>query len=76
MTASVRLARSSAEIASIAPALLAAHDTKERDATLAALEADEKSLQQAIDEIAAGAGRGVIASRKRGGWGQRRARGR
>ncbi len=53
MTASVRLARSSAEIASIAPALLAAHDMKERDATLATLQADEKSLRHAIDEIAA-----------------------
>jgi methyl-accepting chemotaxis protein len=66
MTASVRLARSSAEIASIAPALLAAHDTKERDATLAALEADEKSLQQAIDEIAAGAGSGEATGALRG----------
>jgi methyl-accepting chemotaxis protein len=66
MTASVRLARSSAEIASIAPALLAAHDMKERDATLAALEADEKSLRQAIDEIAATAGSGEAIGALRG----------
>ncbi len=53
MSASVRLARSSAEIASIAPALLAAHDVKEREAALTALHADERSLLQAIDDIAA-----------------------
>jgi methyl-accepting chemotaxis protein len=56
MSASVRLARSSAEIVSIAPALLAAHDMKERDATLAAARVDERALQQAIDEIAASGG--------------------
>jgi methyl-accepting chemotaxis protein len=53
MSASVRLAKSSAEIVSIAPALLAAHDIKQREASVAALQIDEKSLQQAIEEIGA-----------------------
>ncbi len=56
MSASVRLAKSSAEIVSIAPALLAARDMKERDATLAAARADERALQQTIDEIAVSGG--------------------
>jgi methyl-accepting chemotaxis protein len=56
MSASVRLAKSSAEIVSIAPALLAAHDIKQREATVAALQIDEKTLQQAIEEIGASHG--------------------
>ncbi|MGO8915066.1 MAG: methyl-accepting chemotaxis protein [Stellaceae bacterium] len=56
MSASVRLAKSSADLVAIAPALLTAHDAKQRDATLAAVRADERALQQAIDEIAAVAG--------------------
>jgi len=66
MAASVRLARSSAEIASIAPALLAAHDMKERDATLALLKADEQSLRQAVDAIAASDGNGEAIGALRG----------
>ncbi|HUJ99386.1 MAG TPA: methyl-accepting chemotaxis protein [Stellaceae bacterium] len=70
MTASVRLARSSAEIVSIAPALLAAHDMKEHDATLATLQADQKSLQQAIDAIASTANRDQTIGALRGAAGQ------
>jgi methyl-accepting chemotaxis protein len=56
MSASVRLAKGSAEIVSVAPALLAANDKKERDAAIAALEADQRQLQRAIDQLAATAG--------------------
>jgi methyl-accepting chemotaxis protein len=56
MSASVRLTKSSAEIVAIAPALLAAHDMKQRDATVAALKSDEQSLRQAIDAIGASDG--------------------
>ena len=40
MGASLRLTKSSAEITAVAPALLAAADTKEREATLDALQAE------------------------------------
>src|SRR5690349_15950279 len=56
MSASLRLAKSSAEIASAAPALLAANDKKARNAEIASLEADQRELQKAIDELATAPG--------------------
>ena len=53
MAESLRLAKSSAEIAAVAPALIAASDMKERAATLAALQADQQDLNRAIDALAA-----------------------
>jgi methyl-accepting chemotaxis protein len=53
MGASLRLTKSSAEITAVAPALLAAADTKEREATLEALQADQQELGRAIDALAA-----------------------
>jgi methyl-accepting chemotaxis protein len=52
MSASLRLAKSSAEIASAAPALLSANDKKERDSEIVSLESDRRQLTKAIDEIA------------------------
>lgn len=56
MSVSLRLAKSSAGIAAVAPALLAAADMKERAATLAALQADQQELGRAIDELSATSG--------------------
>jgi methyl-accepting chemotaxis protein len=53
MSASLRLAKSSAEIASVAPALLAADDKQEREREIAALQADQRDLKQAIERLAA-----------------------
>ena len=56
MSASLRLAKSSAEIASAAPALLAAINKRERDTEIALLESDQRELQKAIDELATAPG--------------------
>src|SRR5258708_18281513 len=56
MSASMRLAKSSAEITAVAPSLLAAADLKERAATLAALQSSQQELTRAIDLLAAMAG--------------------
>jgi methyl-accepting chemotaxis protein len=56
LDASLRLTKSSAEITAVAPALLAAADTKERAATLDALQADQQELGRAIDALAATSG--------------------
>jgi methyl-accepting chemotaxis protein len=56
MSASLRLAKSSAEIASVAPALLAANDKKARDTEIASLQADQRDLRQAIDQLASAPG--------------------
>jgi methyl-accepting chemotaxis protein len=53
MSSSVRLAKSSAEIVSIAPALLAAANPAERQAALASLQADQDQLNRAIAAIGA-----------------------
>ncbi len=53
MSVSLRLAKGSAGIAAVAPALLAAADMKEHAATVAALEADQQELGRAIDALAA-----------------------
>src|SRR6516225_7479904 len=47
MSASLRLAKSSAEIASAAPALLAAINKRERDTEIALLESDQRELATA-----------------------------
>ena len=56
MSASLRLAKGSAEIASVAPALLAANDEKERQTEIASLQADQRDLQEAIEALAAAPG--------------------
>jgi methyl-accepting chemotaxis protein len=66
MSASVRLAKSSAEIASIAPALAAAQNLEDRDTTMTALKADQAALRQAIDAIAASGGQGATIDTLRG----------
>ena len=53
MSQSLRLAKSSAEIVSIAPALVSASDVKARQAALTALQADQQDLTSAIDALAA-----------------------
>jgi methyl-accepting chemotaxis protein len=56
MSASMRLAKSSAEITTVAPSLLAAADLDKRAATLAALQSSQQQLARAIDALAATAG--------------------
>jgi methyl-accepting chemotaxis protein len=51
MSESVRLAKSSAEIVSIAPTLFAANDTNERQAALTALKVHQEALASAIDAL-------------------------
>jgi methyl-accepting chemotaxis protein len=53
MSASLELAKSSAEIAAVAPSLAAAGDAKARMAALAQLRADQEELNRAIDALAA-----------------------
>ena len=53
MSTSVRLAKGSAEVAAVAPALLAAPDTNAQAATVATLQADQQELNAAIDALAA-----------------------
>ena len=62
MGQSLRLAKGSAEIASIAPVLLASADMKERQATLSALQVAQQELSQAIDGLAATPGGGETAT--------------
>src|SRR5216683_1893776 len=52
MSQSLRLAKSSAEIVSIAPALFAANDLKERQIAVTALQAHQQELTSAIDALA------------------------
>jgi methyl-accepting chemotaxis protein len=61
MSVSLKLAKSSAGIAAVAPALLAAADMKEHAATLAALQADQQELGRAIEALAATPG-GIAAT--------------
>jgi phosphoglycerate-specific signal transduction histidine kinase len=58
MSLSLRLVRSSAEIVSVAPSLVAAGDAKERDAAVASLQADQRGLESAVDALAATPGGG------------------
>ncbi|HKW55202.1 MAG TPA: methyl-accepting chemotaxis protein [Stellaceae bacterium] len=51
MSESVRLAKSSAEIVSIAPTLFAANDANERQAALDAVKAHQEELASAIDAL-------------------------
>jgi methyl-accepting chemotaxis protein len=53
MGVSLRLSKSSAEIAAVAPALQAATNMNERASALAALQADQQELASAIDALAA-----------------------
>lgn len=53
MSLSLRLAKSSTEIVSGAPALLAANDMKERQVAVASLQADRQELGRAIEDLAA-----------------------
>ncbi|HEX7969890.1 MAG TPA: methyl-accepting chemotaxis protein [Stellaceae bacterium] len=53
MSLSLRLAKSSAEIVSIAPVLLAANDLSERQAAVTSLEASRQELSRATDALAA-----------------------
>ncbi|HYM02654.1 MAG TPA: methyl-accepting chemotaxis protein, partial [Stellaceae bacterium] len=53
MSLSLRLAKSSAEIVSAAPSLLAATDAKEREAAVGALQTYQRDLSSAIDALAA-----------------------
>jgi len=53
MGVSLRLAKSSAEISAVAPALLAAAGANERASALSALQADQRELNSAIDALAA-----------------------
>ena len=62
MGLSLRLAKSSAEVAGAAPALVAAGDLRERDRAVAALAADQRSLDQVVRALGAGAaGQGATA---------------
>jgi methyl-accepting chemotaxis protein len=56
MSASLDLAKSSAEITAVAPSLVAAGNTKERTTTLGQLQADQEQLRRAIDALAATSG--------------------
>lgn len=56
MSASLRLAKSSAEIAAAAPELLVADDKQGREQEIASLQADQRDLQQAIERLAAASG--------------------
>ena len=56
MSLSLRLAKSSAQVASAAPAVLAAADLRQRDAAVAALTANQHALDQVIDALSATAG--------------------
>jgi methyl-accepting chemotaxis protein len=53
MALSLKLAKSSAEVASAAPAVLAAGDVRQRDAAVAALAANQHALDEVIDALAA-----------------------
>jgi methyl-accepting chemotaxis protein len=53
MSQSLRLAKSSAEIVTIAPALVSATDLKARQAALTALQSDQQELTSAINALAA-----------------------
>jgi methyl-accepting chemotaxis protein len=68
MSSSLKLAKSSTEIAAAAPALVAATDIKQSKATLAALGAAQRELNQAIDALAASGDReGAEALRRLAG---------
>jgi len=56
MSLSLRLAKSSAQVAAAAPAVLAAADLAQRGAAAAALAASQRSLDAVIDALAATAG--------------------
>lgn len=53
MSLSLRLAKSSAEVVSAAPAVLAAVDVRQRNSAMTMLAADQRSLGQVIDALAA-----------------------
>jgi methyl-accepting chemotaxis protein len=53
MSQSLRLAKSSAEIVAIAPALVSANNLNARQAALTALQSDQQGLTSAIDALAA-----------------------
>jgi methyl-accepting chemotaxis protein len=56
MSLSLKLAKSSAQVASAAPAVLAAGDMGQRDAAVAALAGNQHALDEVIDALAATAG--------------------
>jgi phosphoglycerate-specific signal transduction histidine kinase len=56
MSLSLKLAKSSAEVASAAPAVLAAADMGQRDTAVAAVAANQHALDEVIDALAATAG--------------------
>jgi len=56
MSLSLKLAKSSAEVESAAPAVLAATDMRQRDTAVAALAGNQHALDEVIDALAATAG--------------------
>jgi methyl-accepting chemotaxis protein len=59
MNLSVKLAQSSTELVSAAPALVAAESASEREAAVAALEKSQRMLEQATTDLAANTARGA-----------------
>ena len=53
LSRSLKLVRSSTQVTSAAPAVLAAADMRQRDAAVAALTASQRALDEVIDELAA-----------------------